>query len=113
MTIERKSSDTLTKIELYKMTQDPQTISLKNTEDIIIDLAQWVLYTDINSAGNDIEILSMMDTEGKVYATNSSTFIASFTKALDFFEGESFSKIQVIHGQSKSGRNYVDCSIIG
>ena len=113
MTIEKKSSDALTKIELYKMTQDPEAISLKNVEDITIDLLQWVIYSDTNSNGNDVEILSMMDINGSVYATNSSTFISSFNKALDFFGDEKFSKIKVIHGQSKNGRNYVDCSIIG
>lgn len=115
MEIIRKSSETINPMEFYKMTQNSKNISLKDTEDITINIISWVVYSDINASGNEVELISIIDDQGLVYVTNSKTFRESFIKAVDFFEqnNSSFSVIKVIHGKSKAGRNFIDCEIIG
>lgn len=113
MEIIKASNSNMTKKEIFKMTQNSSNISLKDTEDITINLSGWVLYSDTNSSGNETELLSIIDDQGLVYVTNSQTFRDSFMKMVDFCDDDPVSVIKVIHGKSKNGRNFVDCELVG
>ena len=106
-----KTSRELTKKESYKTTLDP---TIKKMRDIVgaqIAVSAFVLYTDVNSDGKENEILSVMDDDGVVYATNSPTFKKDFAKIYEIMDGEDFS-IEVISGTSKAGREFITCTLM-
>lgn len=106
-----KTSRELTKKESYKMTLDP---TIKKMRDIVgaqIAVSAFVLYTDVNFDGKENEILSVMDDDGVVYATNSPTFKKDFAKIYEIMDGEDFS-IEVISGTSKAGREFITCTLM-
>ena len=106
-----KTSRELTKKESYKMTLAP---SIKKMRDIVgakIDVSAFIMYKDVNSDGKEQEILSVMDADGTVYATNSPTFKKDFSNICDIMDGEDFS-IEVISGTSKAGREFITCTLM-
>ena len=106
-----KTSRELTKKESYKMTLSP---SIKKMRDIVgaqIDVSAFIMYKDVNSDGKEQEILSVMDADGTVYATNSPTFKKDFANICDIMDGEDFS-IEVISGTSKAGREFITCTLV-
>lgn len=110
MTITMTSRE-LTKKESYKMTLAP---TIKKMRDIVgaqIDVSAFILYEDVNSDGKEQEILSVMDADGTVYATNSPTFKKDFAKIYEIMDGEDFS-IEVISGTSKAGREFITCTLM-
>lgn len=110
MTITMTSRE-LTKKESYNLTFSP---SIKKMRDIVgaqIDVSAFVMYEDVNSDGKEQEILSVMDADGTVYATNSPTFKKDFANICEIMDGEDFS-IEVISGTSKAGREFITCTLV-
>lgn len=74
---------------------------------------EWMLYTEekVDKTGEVKEqrVLSIVTPDGKM-STISDTFISSFLDIVDVMGADPFSII-VIGGQSKSGRQYVDCEM--
>lgn len=106
-----KTSRELTKKENYKMTLDP---SIKKMRDIVgaqVEVSAFVLYKDVSSDGKEQEILSVMDADGTVYATNSPTFKKDFANICEIMDGEDFA-IEVISGTSKAGREFITCTLV-
>lgn len=111
MTITKMSKE-LTKKEAYKMTMDADIKKMKDYVGSSIEVYAFCVYTDFNSKDNkEVEILSVMDTDGSVYATNSVTFKRDFQNIADLMEGEAFS-IGVISGTAKSGREFITCTLL-
>ena len=63
----------------------------------------YCFYKDVNKDGKEVEVLSIMDKDGGVCATNSDTFKRDFMKIAELMDGEEYT-IEVISGQSKAGR---------
>lgn len=98
------------KVEMYLMTLGNQSISVKDVSDgTVLDIDGWILYT-MEKNGDDIELLSILTTDKKVYVTQSSTFKRSFRDISIVMEGDPYSVVK-ISGSSKAGRPFVDCTL--
>lgn len=99
---------------LYKMTRGKTTVSVNKLDDDQLDndfsVSAWLIYTDVNSKGEDVEILSVLTESGLVLAAQSKTFKESFFDIVDIVGDRPFS-IRVLSGTSKSGRRYMDCDL--
>lgn len=101
----------LTKRELYTLTESPSVISVKDLEDgTVIEVDKYLLYEDINSQDEPVELLSILDKDGQAYATQSATFKRQFRRIAEIFGDEDFS-VKKISGTTKNGRPYVNCDL--
>ena len=105
-----KSAGELNKKEIYALTRG-KAQSLKDCAGMVITPGKWMLYTDQNSKGEDVEILSIMDVDGEVYTTTSPTFKDEFDYIAGLMDGEDY-QIEVYNGTSKSGRTFINCSLL-
>lgn len=111
MTITKISKE-LNKKELYKMTMDAGIKKMKDYVGSSIDVYAYCIYTDFNSKDEkDVEVLSVMDTDGSVFATNSATFKKDFLNIVTLMDGEDFS-VGVTSGTSKAGREFITCTLL-
>lgn len=106
-----KSNKELTKRESYRMTLDPAIKKMKDFIGEQIDVAAYCLYKDVNKDGKEVEVLSIMDEDGGVCATNSETFKRDFMNIAELMDGEEYT-IEIISGQSKAGREFITCMLV-
>lgn len=111
MTTIIKSNKELTKRESYKLTLDPSIKKMKDFIGVQIEVSAYCFYKDVNKDGNEVEVLSIMDKDGGVCATNSDTFKRDFMKIAELMDGEEYT-IEVISGQSKAGREFITCTLV-
>lgn len=111
MTTINRSSKELTKKEIYQMTMSPKIQKISDNKGVVIDVAAYCFYSDVKNDGKTVDILSVMDADGSIYATNSPTFRDDFEKICEIMDGEDFS-IEVISGTSKAGREFVTCALV-
>lgn len=108
MTITEKSTETMSKQSIYKMTKSPSTKSVNKLQDgDTITITEWVEYDDINSKGDEVHIFAMLDDNGNTYACQSKTFIEQVKSIIDIF-GLPVT-IKKLSGMTKSDREYVTC----
>lgn len=110
------TSRELSKKETYKMTLAPAIQKLSLAKGSIIDVDAYCSYSDekIDTKTGEVvtvEILSIMDKDGTVYATNSASFQKDFRNICDIMDGEEF-EIEVISGVSKAGREFITCTLV-
>lgn len=105
-----KASGELTKQEIYFLTKAQDVLKMSDAAGSIFELTAWVIYTDKNSDGEEVELFSMRTVDDETYATNSATFISAFRDILDVFEPEEIKKLKVMNGTSKNGRQFVTCA---
>ena len=107
-----KTSKELNKKETYKMTLDAGIKKMRDYVGAQIDVQAYCLYTDFNDKDEkEVEVLSVMDEDGAVYATNSVTFKRDFMNIVNLMDGEDFS-IGITSGTSKAGREFITCTLI-
>ena len=106
-----KSNKELTKRESYKLTLDPAIKKMRDFIGVQIEVAAYCLYQDVNKDGKEVEVLSIMDKDGGVCATNSETFKRDFMDIADLMDGEDYA-IEIISGQSKAGRMFITCTLV-
>lgn len=107
-----KMSRELSAAEVYKLTMSPEIKRMSDNVGAEIDVQSYCLYED--GVEDDVKtILSIMDVEGKVFATNSSTFQREFLRMEDLFTqmGCDLPVIKVCNGISKSGRDFITCGM--
>lgn len=107
-----KMSRELSAAEVYKLTMSPEIQRMSDNVGAEIDVQSYCLYED--GADDDVKtILSVMDADGKVFATNSSTFQREFLRMEDLFNqmGCDLPVIKVCNGISKSGRDFITCGM--
>lgn len=105
-----------TKKEQYLMTLAPNIGRVKDIVGAKLEITKAVLFDDIDKEGEIHELLTIMTTEGEIYATNSRTFRKSFNDIAGIFIEDNDNVclfIEVIRGKSKSDREFVDCLYIG
>lgn len=114
MNIIAKSASVASAHDLYALTQAPDREKLTTVKGATLALASWVLYTDVNSKGDEVTLLAMTTDDGHAYCTNSATFCKDFGNAVEMYKqfGEEFTKIQVVTGTSKNGREYIACKVV-
>lgn len=106
-----KSNKELNKRESYKLTLDPAIKKMKDLIGVQIDVAAYCLYKNVNKEGEEVELLSVMDKDGGVCATNSNTFKRDFMNIAELMDGDDYT-IEVIGGQSKAGREFITCTLV-
>ena len=113
MEILRKSDETMTKKDIFMLTKNQKIQTVKSLENgAKINVTHWIEFSDVNSStGEKVEILSMMDDNGKCFATNSKSFKEMFFDIVDIMEGEDFT-IEKLGGKTKAGRDFVTCGLI-
>ena len=112
-----KKSGELSIMEQYQLTMSPKIQRIKDCAGQRFEVAKWCVYEDIDKKSGDTkEILSMMTSEGEVFATTSDTFKNDFKDILSLLEsagmaGTVFS-LEVITGKSKVGRDFFTCAFV-
>lgn len=113
-----KSSGNLDTYLEYELIESPAIVSLKNIENKgLICVGAWVKYLTTDSIGNEITCLSVQDANtGDVFSGQSATFIETFEdvtdRISDMDEAPEMFFIEVLHRQSKSGRDYLMCALV-
>lgn len=111
-----KSNRELSVEETFFHAMAPGKLRMKDIIGTAIEIDTWAIVDDgvADEEGNYKEklILSIRDTAGTGYSSNSPTFIKDFEKMESLFDsmGKKLDKVLVIGGTSKNGREFVDCS---
>lgn len=112
------SSSTLDTYTEYDLIESPAIVSLKNVENKgLICVGSWVEYRTVDNSGNEITCISVQDANtGEVFSGQSSTFRESFSDVVDrvsdMEETPDMFFIEVLHRQSKAGRDYLICALV-
>ena len=97
-----------TAIEKYLMTTAPSIKTVKTLQDgDVINVAGYLEFVDEKEDGTTAELMSIITTDNAVYSTQSATFRRSI-KDIETFMQFPF-PVMKISGESKAGRNFVDC----
>lgn len=97
-----------TEIEKYLMTTAPTIKTVKTLQDgDVINVAGYLEFVDEKEDGTTAELMSIITTDKAVYSTQSATFKRSIKNIEDVMQFPF--PVKKISGQSKAGRNYVDC----
>ena len=97
-----------TAIEKYLMTTAPTIKTVKTLQDgDVINVAGYLEFVDEKDDGTSAELMSIITTDNAVYSTQSVTFKRSI-KGIESIMQFPF-PVKKISGQSKAGRNFVDC----
>lgn len=113
-----KSSGNLDTYSEYELIESPAIVSFKNVENKgLICVGAWVKYLTTDNIGNEITCLSVQDANtGDVFSGQSATFRESFEDITDRIsnmdEAPEMFFIEVLHRQSKSGRDYLMCTLV-
>jgi hypothetical protein len=113
-----KSSSTLDTYTEYDLIESPAIVSLKNVENKgLICVGSWAEYLTTDNIGNEITCISVQDANtGEVFSGQSATFRESFSDVVDRIsdmeETPDMFFIEVLHRQSKAGRDYLICALV-
>lgn len=112
MKVIRSKNENLSVKEKYLMSMNPEIRRMRDAEGMIIPVKNWMLYIDLDKDGNEQPLLSILSEDNVAYATNSKTFMDSFSDLCDMFtdNGEEITVVKVIGGQSKAGRHFITCA---
>ena len=119
MTINKIYPETLNIKERYALTKSPKIQRMSDIVGSVLSVKAYALYNDEDKNGNTREILSIMDQDGDVYATNSVSFIREFSDIVSMCEQcdgfvltDALSSIEIMSGTSKAGRTYLTCAMV-
>lgn len=113
-----KSSGNLDTYTEYDLIESPAITSLKNVENKgLIGVGAWAKYLTTDSIGNEITCISVQDVyTGEVFSGQSATFRETFEdvtdRVSDMDEVPDMFFIEVLHRQSKAGRDYLICALV-
>ena len=113
-----KSSGNLDTYSEYDLIESPAIVSLKNVENKgLICVGAWVEYRTTDNNGNEITCISVQDANtGEAFSGQSATFRETFEdvtdRVSDMDEVPDMFFIEVIHRQSKAGRDYLICALV-
>ena len=113
-----KSSGNIDTYAEYDLIESPAIVSLKNVENKgLICVGAWVKYLTTDNNGNEITCISVQDANtGETFSGQSATFRESFEdivdRVSDMDEVPDMFFIEVLHRQSKAGREYLICALV-
>lgn len=113
-----KSSGNLDTYSEYDLIESPAIVSLKNVENKgLICVGAWVKYLTLDGDGNKITCISVQDANtGEVFSGQSATFRETFEdvteRVSDMDDVPDMFFIEVLHKQSKVGRDYLICALV-
>ena len=101
------------KLEVYNMTKSHNLKTLKELENgAKIEVAGVMEWEDTNDETGEVtSLVSILDTDGMAYVTQSDTFKRDFLDIVEIFEHKF--PITIEHGidKSKAGREYHYCTV--
>lgn len=95
---------------IYKMTKADGSKSLKDCVGEIIKPVGVIEYDDVNTKGEEIHMISIIDENFNVYAGQSNTFKNRFYEIDEMFDIGEY-EIKITSGVTKAGREYVSCTL--
>lgn len=107
MTINRESSE-ISKKERYLLANDPRIQKMSSAPEVL-GVSAYLMFDDVRADGTINKITSIMDETGAIYASNSVTFYSAFETIVECF-GDDFNHIRILHGKTKSGRDFLTCT---
>lgn len=113
MEIIRKTNN-LRSADIFALTKGPDVAKLSDAKGEILTIAKYIVYTDTDLKGNPMSVIAIETDKGDRYASNSKTFIRNFSDILDIFEAggdPAPTKFLVGYATSKTGREYLTCSV--
>lgn len=115
MEIIKSYPENLTLKQAYSLTRNPDSRSMKTLEGATFNIDAYALYEDVNAKGDKQEVLAVLTSEGDTFSTISETFKRDFEAIVDMvnqYEADLATvDIEVIGGETKSGRHYIDCKM--
>lgn len=96
---------------LFNMIRGDNRIPLRECDSDRLELADWVIFTDVLNDGTVMECVSLKDVAGVIWTTNGETFVRDFEACVEACErgGEPLDEIIIIERQSKKGRIFRTC----
>ena len=105
-----EKSRELSKQEIYLMTMNPKSDSVKNHVGERIDVAAWLIFEDVDKKTGEVHsVLSVLTPENEVFSTISPTFQSDFMDMAELFQNDF--AFEIISGKSKAGREFVTCAL--
>jgi hypothetical protein len=115
MKITKSYPENLTLKQAYNLTRSPESRNMKTLEGATFNVEAYALYEDANAKGEEQEILAVLTSEGDTFSTISETFKRDFAAIVDVvnqYDADLTTvDIEVIGGESKNGRHYIDCKM--
>ena len=101
------------KLEVYNMTKSHNLKTLKELENgAKIEVAGVMEWEDTNDETGEVTpLVSILDTDGTAYVTQSDTFKRDLFDIIGIFDGEFPITIEHGIGKSKAGREYHYCTV--
>lgn len=106
----RKFPETMTPKELYLMLKNPDSVKMSDAKGQTLHPEAYVLFDDVNQGTGEVVHIVSIRSNGKVYATNSASFIREFDMIAEAF-GDEIPDIEVTTGKSSKGRQYISCAV--
>ena len=106
----RKYPETMTPKELYLMLKNPDSVKMSDAKGQTLHPEAYVLFDDVNQGTGEVVHILIIRSNGKVYATNSASFIREFDMIVEAF-GDDMPDIEVTTGKSSKGRQYISCAV--
>ena len=106
----RKFPETMTPKELYLMLKNPDSIKMSDAKGQTLHPEAYVIFEDVNQGSGEVVRIVSIRSNGKVYATNSASFIREFDMIAEAF-GDDMPDIEVTTGKSSKGRQYISCAV--
>lgn len=105
----KNQSRQFTKQEQYKLTRGT-SINVKDAVGVEFPVDGFMLYSEVNSRGENVEVLAVLSKKGEVYSTISATFKREFEFIWELMDGDDFT-LRIIGGITKNNRDYVSCEL--
>lgn len=106
----RKYPETMNPKELYLMLKNPDSVKMSDAKGQTLHPEAYVLFDDVNQGTGEVVHIVSIRSNGKVYATNSASFIREFDMIAEAF-GDDMPDIEVTTGKSSKGRQYISCAV--
>jgi len=103
--------ETMTAKEKYLMLKNPESVKMSDAKNAVLKPEAYIIFEDQNLSTGDVSRIVSIRSEGKVYATNSASFIREFDMIAEAF-GDDMPSIKVTTGKSSKGRQYISCEIV-
>ena len=95
----------------YKLLKAPAK-KMSEAVDSVLEVKAWLAYEDADANTGEIrEVLTVETIDGERFATVSSIFRREFFDIVEYF-GKDVGAITVIGGTSRTGRNFITCSVV-
>lgn len=103
-------SSEFTKEELYKLTKSQKAKKMSSVEsEVQLAVDEYIIFERANADGEITTVVSILSADD-IYVTNSPSFTNEFIELSDIF-GDKIPPINVVHGKSKRGREFITCAL--